>query len=65
MRAHFPTKPYTITKGMWNDYHSVQESGVMNMMGHHLIGYFCSDNVWQEAYDHFEKEGNTEDLVIE
>tara|TARA_R110002020_G_scaffold3902_2_gene17190 strand:+ start:269 stop:466 length:198 start_codon:yes stop_codon:yes gene_type:complete len=65
MRAHFPTKPYEITKSMWDDYYSVQQSGVMNMMGHHLIGYFCSDGAWQKSFDHFEDEGNEETLTIE
>jgi len=65
MRAHFPEKPYTITKDMWDEYYEVQESGIMNMMGHHLIGYFFSDNAWQKSFNHFEKDANTADLVIE
>jgi hypothetical protein len=65
MRAHFPDKPYTITKVMWDDYYFVQNSGRMNMMQHWAIGYFCSDSAWQKAHDHFETGGNRNDLVIE
>lgn len=65
MFAHFPEKPYTITKGMWNSYRRDQESGHMNMMGHHLIGYFIQGDAWEQAHKHFETDGNDEDLVIE
>ena len=58
-------KPYTITKGMWDDFYSVQMSGVMNMYGHHLIRYFMHGDAYEQARHHFEDEGNTEDLVIE
>ena len=65
MRAHFPTKPYNITKSMWDDYYEVQMSGRMNMMGHHLIGYFMQDDTYDKAHTHFQEDGNAEDLVIE
>ena len=65
MRAHFPDKPYTITKGMWNSYEGTRRSGHMNMMGHHLIGYFCQGDAYGQAQQHFEADGNEEDLVIE
>ena len=55
----------TITQAEWNDYYSVQQSGTMNMMGHHLIKKFMPGNNYAAAYDHFEEAGNTEDLVIE
>ncbi len=64
-RPHFPDKPYTITKLMWDDYYTVQMSGRINMMEHHLIGYFMSDGVWKQAHEHFEIEGNEDDLLIE
>ena len=65
MRAHFPDKPYTITRSMWDDYRRDQKSGHMNMMGHHLIGYFCQGDAYGQAHQHFETDGNEEDLVIE
>ena len=65
MRAHFPDYPYTITQDIWDDYYSVQQSGIMNMMGHHYIGYFMQGDAYKQAYKHFEEEGNTEPLVIE
>tara|TARA_R110002020_G_scaffold14091_4_gene50179 strand:- start:33419 stop:33613 length:195 start_codon:yes stop_codon:yes gene_type:complete len=64
MRAHFPEKPYIITKDMWDEYYEVQQSGRMNMMGHHLIGYFCQGDAYQQAKNHF-VDNRTSDLVIE
>lgn len=65
MKAYIPEKPYKITKSMWDEYYSIQQSGVMNMMLHPNIGYFCSHDAWQKSFDHFEKDANTDDLVIE
>ena len=57
-------KPYKITLDMWNDFYSVQMSGVMNMLGHHLVRYFMHDGAFRQALEHFQDESNTEDLVI-
>ncbi len=55
----------TITYAEWKDYFSVQQSGVMNMWQHPLIIKFAPDNNYAAAHEHFEVQGNTEDLVIE
>ena len=56
--------PYTITWARWLDYYSVQQSGKMNMMSHPSIQYFFMHDAWQKSYDHFERDGRTDDLVI-
>ena len=59
-----PTVPYTISKATWDDYYSVQQSGEMNMMGHPSVAYFMRHDAWQKSYDHFERDGRTDDLTI-
>ena len=59
-----PSVPYTISKPEWDDYYAVQQSGVMNMMGYHSVKYFIAHDAWQKSYDHFERDGRTDDLVI-
>ena len=54
----------TITHAEWKDYFSVQESGVMNMFLHWNIRKFAPEGNWAAAHEHFEVQGNTEDLVI-
>ena len=56
--------PYTITKLIWDDYYAVQQSGIMNMMGYPSVKYFFMHDAWQKSYDHFERDGRTDDLVI-
>ena len=58
-------KPYKITLDMWNDFYSVQMSGIMNMYGHHLVRYFMDDGAYEQALEHFKNKRNMEDLVIE
>ena len=57
-------KPYTITLDMWDEFYTTQISGVMNMVGHHLVRYFMSDNAYEQALEHFKNKRNREDLVI-
>lgn len=59
-----PTVPYTISKDTWDDYYAVQQSGVMNMMGYPTVVLFMMYDAWQKSYDHFEKDGRTDDLTI-
>ena len=59
-----PTLPYSISKDTWDDYYAVQQSGVMNMMGYPTVVLFMRYNAWQKSYDHFEKDGRTDDLTI-
>jgi len=54
-----------ITQAEWQDYYTVQQSGVMNMMGHPLIRKFMPRGNWAAAHKHFEEEGNTGDLVVQ
>lgn len=54
-----------ITHEEWKDYFSVQESGETNMMFHWNIKKFMPEGNWEAAHEHFEVQGNTEDLVIE
>ena len=54
-----------ITLSEWQDYYSVQESGVMNMWQHPLIVKFAPDGNWQAAFDHFEDQKRTDPLVID
>ena len=65
MRPRYPEKPYTITKSKWDSYFRDQQRGHMNMYAHYLIGYFCQDDAYDQAYEHFKEQGKTEDLVIE
>lgn len=61
-----PTKPYQITKEVWDDYYAVQESGVMNMFGYPTVVYFLADDsAYDKAFKHFEEDGNTEPITIE
>jgi len=53
-----------ITHAEWKDYFRVQESGEMNMWGHPLIFKFAPEGNWVAAHEHFEVQGNTEDLVV-
>ena len=53
-----------ITHEEWKDYFSVQKSGVMNMWAHWNIKKFVPEGNWEAAHEHFEVQGNTEDLVI-
>jgi len=48
-----------VTKEMWDDYRSVQDSGVMNMMEHWYAPEIISR--YDELLDWFETEGNTDD----
>jgi len=57
--------PYTISHAMWTDYYAVQMSGRINMMLHPNVIYFMSHNAWQKSFDHFETNGQTDDLIIE
>lgn len=59
-----PTVPYTISKATWDDYYAMQQSGRMNMMGYPTVVYFMMYDAWQKSYDHFERDGRTDDLVI-
>jgi len=59
-----PTVPYTISKDTWDDYYAVQQSGSMNMMGYPTVVYFMMYDAWQKSYDHFERDGRTDDLTI-
>jgi len=54
-----------ITQAEWQDYYTVQQSGIMNMYEHPLIFKFAPSGNWAAAHKHFEEEGNTEDLVLE
>ena len=55
----------TITKAEWEDYFSVQNSGRINMILHPLIHKFMPDGNWKAAHDHFEVDGNEDDIVLE
>ena len=48
-----------VTKTMWDDYRSVQESGTMNMFGHWYAPEIISR--FDDLLDWFETEGNTDD----
>ncbi len=48
-----------VTKDMWNDYRSVQESGIMNMFEHWYAPEIISR--FDALLDWFETEGNTDD----
>ncbi len=54
-----------ITKSEWDDYYSTQRSGRMNMWSHPLIVKFAEDNNWRAAYEYFEVQKKTDDLIIE
>tara|TARA_B100001250_G_C19253231_1_gene551680 strand:+ start:162 stop:365 length:204 start_codon:yes stop_codon:yes gene_type:complete len=64
-RIPIPTKPYEITKDIWDDYYSVQQSGVMNMFGYPTVVYFLTDGSYRTAFKHFETDGMTDPVVIE
>jgi len=55
----------TITLAEWEDFHSVQNSGRINMWLHPLIEKFAPDGNWAKAFDWFETSGHTENLVID
>ena len=63
-RIEIPSVPYTISKPVWDDYYSVQESGVMNMMEYPTVVLFMMHDAWRKSYDHFERDGRTDDLTI-
>ena len=56
--------PYTITKAEWDDYYKVQQSARINMMAHPNVQLFFPKGSWQKAFDHFETNQRTEDLVM-
>jgi hypothetical protein len=60
-----PSKPYEISKGIWDDYYEVQKSGRMNMFAYPTVVYFLESGSYEAAFKHFEEEGNTDTLVIE
>ena len=64
-RLPIPSKPYEISKGLWDNYYEVQKSGRMNMFGYPTVVYFLADGAYDAAFKHFEEEGSTDPLVIE
>ena len=64
MRLKMPKPPYEVSKGIWDDYKRVQDSGVMNMYGYPTVVYFMKYNAWEKCQKHFDEEGNTKPIII-
>ena len=62
--AEFQTPPFKVSKAIWSSFYRAQMSGHMNMMGHPYVVYFLEEGWYQAAFDHFETQGKSEDLVI-
>lgn len=54
-----------ISKAEWKWFEGDRQSGHMNMFGHPLARKFVVNDNYEKAYEWFEAEGNTQDLVIE
>lgn len=56
--------PYTVCKIVWDDYYKMQMSGRMNMMGYPTVELFIRGRCYEKAFEHFETNQKTEDLVM-
>lgn len=54
-----------ISKAEWNQFEKDRKSGHMNMFSHYLARKFVVNDNYEKAYEWFEAEGNSQDLVIE